>query len=495
MPRTLPCLAALLCVSVIGMARAQIEPGSGVSAAQVAAVEKSETIMKRAQQRKGLLAQYQVMRYAYNEDSSSAFRVIFGQYLSWYQTFIGDYSDALQSFSIRERPLPDDNPSPAAEPGYHAVPALAYLPKLAKDYRVVFLNEAHNVPLTRSLTVQLLKQLRKEGFNYFAAETLYRTDTGLQQRGYPTATSGFYTREPVYAEMVRTALKLGYKVVAYEADDEHTGDARERQQAEHLYDVLKRDPGAKLVVNAGYAHIQEQGKFLGAQSMAEHFRAISGLDPLTIEQTMLIPHGNGFMDHPDYTAIVQSANPTQPIVFINAQGQPWSLRPGYDASVIFPETRERNGRPTWLTLGDLRVPYFVDGNLCQGRYPCLIEARYGDEGNDAIPADRLVLDTVPLMLIGNIQVTTNYSALPVGELYLRPGRYRLSAVDQNGRLLYNGPISVSADSGSQQARASVGCGTPGSGMRMALAVSNARDQTAAVGNSPSDSSCSAGARP
>jgi hypothetical protein len=350
LPRALY-LVPLSCLLCAGAARAQMEPGSGISPAQIAAVEKSETIMRRAEQRKGLLAQYQVMRYAYAEDTDSTFRAIFGQYLSWYQTFIGDDQDALQSFSIREKSLPDDAPSPLAQPGWHAVRALTYLPQLAKSYRVVFLNEAHNVPLTRSLTVQLLKQLRAEGFNYFAAETLYHTDTDLQQRGYPTAKSGFYMREPVYAEMVRTALKLGYKVVAYEADDEHTGDARERQQAEHLNQILKSDPGAKLVVNAGYAHIQEQGKFLGAQSMAEHFRALSGIDPITVEQTMLIPHGGGFMDHPYYAPIQQSLQPEQPVVFINTQGKPWSLRPGYDVSVVFPETRVRDGRPTWRALG------------------------------------------------------------------------------------------------------------------------------------------------
>lgn len=443
LPRAL-CLVSLFCLLCAGGARAQMESASGVSPAQIAAVEKSEAIMQRAQQRKGLLAQYQVMRHAYAEDANSTFRAIFGQYLSWYQTFIGDDQDALRSFSIRETALPNDNLSPLVQPGWHAVPALTYLPQLAKSYRAVFLNEAHNVPLTRSLTVQLLKQLRAEGFNYFAAETLYHTDTALQKRGYPVATSGFYTREPIYAEMVRTALKLGYKVVAYEADDDHTGDAREAQQAQNLYRILKNDPNAKLVVNAGYAHIQEEGKFLGAQSMAEHFRKISGMDPLTVEQTMLIPHGSSFIDHPYYTAIVQSLQPEQPIVFINAQGKPWSLRPGYDVSVIFPETRVRDGRPTWLTLGHLRVPWYVEGSLCKDVFPCLVEARYADEGNDAIPADRLVLDTIPLMLVGDIKVTTSNSSIPTGELYLRPGAYRLSAVDENGRVLYNSTINVNA---------------------------------------------------
>ena len=65
--------------------------------------------------------------------------------------------------------------------------------------------------------MQLLPQLRAEGFDYFAVETLYQTDTALAARGYPTADSGFYTAEPISAEMVRTALKLGFHVVGYEA--------------------------------------------------------------------------------------------------------------------------------------------------------------------------------------------------------------------------------------------------------------------------------------
>lgn len=446
--RALPCLLAIMAASLAGAAHSQIEPGSGVSAAQAAAVERSEAIMQRAQQRKGLLAQYQVMRYAYAGNGNATFRVIFGQYLSWYQTFIGDYSDALRSFSIHQTALADDNPSPLGQPGYHTVPALTYLPRLAKNYRAVFLNEAHNVPLTRSLTVQLLKALRAEGFNTFAAETLYRSDVNLQKRGYPVAASGFYMREPVYAEMVRTALKLGYRVIPYEADDDHTGDAREAQQAQNIYAILKNDPAAKIVVNGGYAHIQKSGKFLGAQSMAEHFQKLSGIQPLSIEQAMLISHGDSYMDHPYYGSMMQALHPKQPVVFVNAAGKPWSLRPGYDVSVVFPETHDHDGRPTWLTLGNLRTPYQVDGNLCQDRYPCLIEARYADEGDDAIPADRLVLDTIPLMTVGNVQVTTNNFDLPVAELYLRPGRYRLSAVDQNGHVLYNSIVNVTPASAS-----------------------------------------------
>ncbi len=437
-------LAVLLASST---ARAQNDLSAiGVRAQQVEAVERSEQIMQDAQRRKGLLAQYQVMRRAYAASNNANFRVIFGQYLSWYQTFIGDYPDALQSFSIKESPLADDAPSPLGQPGVHPVTALTYIPRLAKSYKAVFFNEAHNVPLTRSLTVQLLKALREEGFNTFAAETLYRTDTDLAKRGYPISDSGFYTREPIYAEMVREALKLGYKVVAYEADDQYQGDAREAQQARHLASLFKDDPNTRLVVNAGYAHIQKEGRFLGGQSMAEHFIQDTGIQPLSVEQTMLISHDGSSMDHPYYTAVAQTLNPAQPIVFVDHDGKPWSLRPGYDVSVFFPMTHSRDGRPTWLTLGGLRVPYHIDGGICQNQFPCLIEARYANEGDDAIPADRMVLDVIPLMMVGHIEVTTSdASVTPSGELYLRPGRYRLSVTDESNHTVARQTIVVRPD--------------------------------------------------
>jgi hypothetical protein len=433
-----------LATLLLGITQAAVAQRSSVwQEQQLKAIGQSDAIMKRADHYKDLLAQYQVMRRAYAADDQPAFRVIFGQYLSWYQTFIGDYKDAETSFSIPQRALPDDAPSPLTIPGEHPVEAVTYIPQLVRNSRVVFLNEAHNIALTRTLTVRLLKPLRKEGFNTLAVETLNRRDmTALAKRGYPTAASGYYTREPIYAEMVRTALKLGYKVVAYEADRDQSGNAREAQQAENLCKILKDDPTARLVVNAGYQHIQKLGKFLGTQSMAEHFIKDSGIVPLSVEQTILIPHQDGSMDHPDYDAIINALHPAQPIVFVGKNGKPWSLRPGYDVSVIFPEEHFRLGRPTWLGLWGLRVPYPVYGNVCHDHYPCMVSARYEDEGDDAIPADRMVLDPVPEMTIDDIQVNAGMAGTRLGELYLRPGHYRLFARDQNGALLMRKAVSV-----------------------------------------------------
>ncbi|HEX7369897.1 MAG TPA: hypothetical protein VF284_06395 [Rhodanobacteraceae bacterium] len=445
-------MQALLTISLAALLLAGIAPAALAQTPslwreeQLQALNQSDAIMQRVDQEKNLLARYQVMRRAYAADGQPAFRAIFGQFLSWYQTFIGDYKDAELSFSIEQKAQPDDAPSPLGQPGWHPLPALDYIPQLARNYRVVFLNEAHNIALTRTLTVRLLKPLREEGFNVFAVETLYHSDiAALNKRGYPTAASGFYTREPIYAEMVRTALKLGYKVVAYEADAQHTGGARETQQAENLWKILKDDPNAKLVVNAGYAHIQKTGQFLGAQSMAEHFVKDTGIDPLSIEQTVLIPHQDRAMNHPDYDAIIAAVQPDQPIVFVNKAGKPWSLRPGYDVSVIFPQEHFAYGRPTWADLWGARVPYTVNGSACQRHWPCMVAARYADEGNDAIPADRMVLDPVSLLTINDIKISNGDYSTPIGQLYLRPGhRYRLTLSDEQGHRITSQAITVKA---------------------------------------------------
>lgn len=408
---------------------------------QLEASRRSENIMREANKHKGLLAQYQVMRYAYSSDKDPAFRLIFGQYLSWYQTFIGDYPDAALSFSIKQPLEKTDRASPLSNPDYTARPALEAIPELAKNYQLVYLNEAHNVPLTRTLTVQLLSKLRQEGFSYFAVETIYQTDKELQSRGYPTADSGFYTAEPISAEMVRTAIRLGFKVVGYEALSDATGDAREAEQAHNIYQIFRHDPKAKVVVEAGYAHIQKSGGFLDGSSMAQHLFKLSGIDGLSVEQTMLVPREVAEDNHPYYTPIVQHLQPTTPIVFETKAGKPWALRAGYDVNVIFPPQQIRHGRPTWLTLGGLRQAYFVSGDRCEHLYPCLVQARYMGEGKDAIPADRMVLDPVPLVATPDDRIRFGQAA-PVGELYLRPGKYDLTITIQDGNQLFRQTISI-----------------------------------------------------
>lgn len=412
------------------------------------AVNKSERIMAEAQKRPGLLAQYLHMRDAYAADTGWPFRVIFNQYLSWYQTWVGDYIGARLQFSIAQPAAGDDAPSPLKTGDFKAEPAARAILDLARDRKAVFFNENHSYPLTRTLTVELLAGLRAQGFDTFASETVYDTDVDgdLAKRGYPISDTGFYTEEPIYAEMVRTALQLGYRIVAYEALSDATGDAREAEQARNLERaVFKKHPGARLVVNAGYAHIQEGGKYMGGQAMAQHFRRMTGIDPLSIEQTMLVPRDKPASDHPYRLAVMLAEKPTQPIVFRDGKGTPWSLKAGaYDVSVFFPDEVIRRDRPTWAAIGGLRVPYQVSGALCDGAYPCLVEARYENEGDDAIPADRVVIEWMRRNAQAGEVVRESSDNAPLTDLYLRPGRYRIMVRDLNNQKRQRHTITVRA---------------------------------------------------
>ena len=409
---------------------------------QLIAADKSDKIMTEAQRLPGLLGRYLHMQINYDTNHDRAFQVIFGQYLSWFQTFIGDYPAAAASFSIAQPPQDDDGPSPL-NGGYTARPAADVILELAKTRKAVFFNEAHSAPITRTLTIQLLPKLRELGFNYFAAETLYNTDRDLQKRGYPTAKSGFYIDEPLYGEMVRTALRLGFRVIAYDVENAGVGDPRERAGAETLYDqVFRKDPNARLVVNAGFAHVQKSGVYLRGSSMGEFFRKVSGIDPLTIEQTMLIQHARPDQDHPYYVAVMQAQHPAQPIVFVRGDGKTWTLKPDkYDMSVFFPQHELVKQRPGWLTLDGLREAYPVGSELCRNQFPCMIEARYASEGDDAVAADRAVLTVVDPNAPENQRILAGHGETS-SRLFLRPGQYRLRATDRNNRQLATRDIVV-----------------------------------------------------
>ena len=408
---------------------------------QLAAADKSDEIMRQAQKQPGLLAQYVLMQARYDANDERAFRVIFGQYLSWFQTWIGDYEGARKSFSIAQPVQADDGPSPL-DGAHRARPADEVILDLARDRKAIFFNEAHSAPITRTLTVELLGRLRAEGFNTFAAETLYLGDKDLQKRGYATSKSGFYVSEPIYGEMVRAALRLGYKVVAYDAEDAGVGDPREKEGAETLARLFKRDPNTRLVANAGFAHIQKSGKYLGGSSMVEFFHKISGIDPLAIEQTMLIQHSRPDQDHPIYLAASQAAHPSHPYVFVDGAGKPWTLKPGeYDVSVFFPPQTVQDNRPDWASLDGTRMSYQVGGEYCRGQFPCLIEAHYANEGDDAVAADRTVLNVIDPNSPLNERVVTNQGST-VGRLYLYPGTYRVNATDRNGRVITSRTVEI-----------------------------------------------------
>lgn len=343
---------------------------------------------------------------------------------------LGLYDRALGDFPFNQHtPLANWVPQPDTLPTHklrdfnvfvdpdHSANAIAAAPAIARaaaGRRLVMINEAHHDAHTRVLVLQLLPLLRAAGFDYFAAEAITESGAALGRRGYPIAASGTeYLHEPLYGEIVREALRLGYTVVPYDPTDAHPGIDRDAAQADNLYRrVFARAPKARLFVLAGYAHIDKaMGQLGDVTPMAVRLGKLSRTVPLSIDQTQfraigLAPPGSV------YRWMIASYHPRGPVVLsVRGEDTLWSGDPDrYDISVILPPPHGRQ-RPDWLDLDGARRRLAIDGSLCAGQLPCVVEARYAGESDDAIPADRYTFLAAP----------------GKSRLYLRPGNYRLRA--------------------------------------------------------------------
>lgn len=367
---------------------------------------------------------------------------------------LGLYNEAIRDFPLKSQPGSDTAlPTPAQ---WQAANAADVIVKMAADRRIVLVNEAHHDAHTRQLTLELLPRMRALGFNYFAAEALGDTDPNLMARGYPIGKSGsVYIHEPNYGEIVRTAIKLGFKIVPY---DVSSGSAQRREsgQAENLYErVFAKDPSARLFVHAGYAHIDKhKGRLGDLRPMAMELKRLTGIEPLSIDQTQFreqIP------SEPDaYETLIENFPVKGPTVLVDrATGKPWTAFPSrYDVNVLLPPSEQaavssgkiqRDSieaghvsrqpmlehqvnalRPQWLAFGGERKPYPISTKLCKAVIPCVVDAHYVDESNDGIAADRY----------------TFMQRDAISQLFLRPGTYRLRAWDVKGKTLFEQQIKV-----------------------------------------------------
>ena len=387
-------------------------------------------------------------------------QIIALQMLATSEDELGLYDQAILSFPLRVSAV--ENLVLPTTTEWQATDAADAIAKLAADRHIVLINEAHHNAHTRQLTLALLPRLRAMGFTYFAAEALGDKDPGLMQRGYPIKESGSeYLREPLYGEIVREAIRLGFIIVPYDDAIDDTVAAREAGQANNLYQrVFTKDPQARLFVHCGYAHIDKaKGRLGSAEPMAMRLQQLTRLDPLSIDQTQFLEVA---MDQSDaYHQLIARFPSKTPFVLINrVSGEAWSASPKlYDVNVILPATVNlksfdekvvvNNGekiegnkdmlnlstdlistsdlrRPSWLTLEGERYPIPIGVELCRTQIPCVVEALYFSESDSATAADRYAF------------MESNAAS----KLYLRPGSYRLRALNDAGTTLSERIIQV-----------------------------------------------------
>ena len=353
-----------------------------------------------------------------------------GQVTAMMASELGMYGTAIAEWPLGPGATRSE---PAALPdGAVAVDAVETIARLARDRRVVVVNEAHHAAQTRALFLELLPRLRQGGFDWYCAETLDATDTArLEEQGYPVRQSGVYSKEPVFGEVLREAVRLGFRLCAYESAASDTQQARETGQAENLARLLHEHPDARILVHAGYGHARKDVTVKDARPMAAELKRLTGIEPLTVDQTTLAPISPPERENPAYRPLLSRiGDASRATVFVTADDRPWSLEPhAYDVSVLLPAPAPRHGRVGWLwTIPGKIVVTRFDAD-CLDRYPCAIEARHAGESRDAVPADIVVRDT-------------DATAAPA--LALFPGDYRLRTVAADGTVLRETSLTVDA---------------------------------------------------
>lgn len=365
-------------------------------------------------------------------DSSDRFgRSMWLQAMMTYHSFAGNYDSTLFYADARYGVDPDTlaiKMDTSFVQNYQLFDAADYLVARAGQHQITLINEAHHIPAHRAFLIGILDGFKKAGYRYLAIETLQDSLININRKvGY---NSGYYSREPLFAEAIRYALKLGFHLLPYESqvecdeiksDRNYCNSFRDSVMAVNLSKVLKQDPTSKILVYAGYDHIHK-GNDNGWKKMAQFVEEITGIEPLSIDQTVHSEHYYPQFATKEFLAINQAEDMRRPVVAVKGN-RVWHGK-FVDVSVIHPRYRvDPNRRPSFYKLNGLREPYdlsFLD--LDEGR---TVQAFYSeDTSGERIPADQLQANHEDHVL------------------YLFPGQYTLEIKDKDGNLLSKKAIDL-----------------------------------------------------
>lgn len=307
--------------------------------------------------------------------------------------------------------------------------ARRFITFIASNYKVIMLNEANNKPLHRAFAHSLLDVLYNRGFRYLAMEMLNpMPDQDLTKLTYKT---GHFATEPVAGELIRHALDLGFKLVAYEdpMGNRHSPTERDSIQALNIAKILKEDPEAKIFVYASYGHIAEKSTTPDFIPMGMAFKKMTGIDPLTIDQTDMTEESNFSFGKAFYDAYLEKYPLTSASIPLD-NDEPVNVTGTtlYDLTVIHPKTTYYFARPTWLALSNRRQPVSIKS---KNNNIFLVQAYYqfesiGTKPGQVVPADQTYFS------YGKGTYT----------LYLRRGLYILIFRDKQYKTLYTQHLEV-----------------------------------------------------
>jgi len=330
------------------------------------------------------------------------------------------YWNQLVSMAGREDLIADVDPRTSRNCAEIDGDPIKTLAEMAAETSIVIINEDHARPAHREFIATLAERLRADGYEYYAAES-FSHDITERPTGPSTVADGYYVRDPVYGRLLETVRTLGYTLIPYEIKEEQRAapdadtdtqiDTRETAQVDNLLGALLAEkPDARVLIHVGHSHVAERPvpDENGTLWMAARLKARTGIDPLTISQTMC------------------EAGGPSPVLSDAAIGTE-RYEPFTDILVGQPANEFKDGRPAYR-YDNGAVGVEVPEALLPTEAPILIEARPVGAADNVVPADRLYLrpgETLPLVLA--------------------PGTYEVRSFDEAG--VVAGPETVEVSGG------------------------------------------------
>ncbi|WP_224490705.1 hypothetical protein [Robertkochia flava] len=272
---------------------------------------------------------------------------------------------------------------------YRQVPAKEYILERAKNERVIIINEAHHSPFHRFFTKSMLQELYDLGYRNLGLEGLYNgteKDSLLNERGYPVQSSGFYMNEPQFGNLVREAMEIGFHVFPYEQTSGVNNTEREIEQARFIEEFIRSNPDGKFLIHCGYDHAYEGEHGWWGMAMAGRLKEYTGIDPLTINQTLYAEKGDPKFRHPFAKAIGAKKS----VVLLDTANQPLQAKSGEaytDITVFHPNTNYVNERPGWL-FNQVNSEQEIDIAPFKLPLPLFVMAfKEGEDIHQAVPVD------------------------------------------------------------------------------------------------------------
>ncbi|MEL6867155.1 MAG: hypothetical protein AAFP19_22210 [Bacteroidota bacterium] len=313
------------------------------------------------------------------------------QLAAWDYSNIGEYTQTLITWDQDNRPLQEFDSLAFLHftRSYQAQNALDYISKIADTSKIVIINEAHHQALHRVFTTALLIELYDKGFRYLGLETLDHSDPEINQRKYPIYSSGTYSMEPQFGNLIRKALEIGYTLFPYESD----GNGRDREigQARNIQEQLNKDPSGKFLIHCGFAHAAEGEYKTWGKAMAGRVHEFTGIDPVTINQTEFTERSSAELSHP----LLQQLDITAASVFVDTLGHSFkhpTQATWFDIMLFHPKTKMEAGRPKWLFQNN-KQKVVLDLTQIKIDFPVLVLAfKEKEDLKQAIPFDIVHLE-------------------------------------------------------------------------------------------------------